>query len=246
MLALSVPLANSIKKIDSSPSKYLTKDTITKLKDEGKELTSSNGYIFATQLFKLGIASVAAVPKAIMTASGMPYIVNMFEQKKCKNEQNISFHGATEKTAKGIGNIINKDRMLKFTEKFKNSNFPMHITAITDTIATLAFMFQANKSNKIENKRKKALLYNAGISTTLSIAGGYTIDKILDKPTEKFIEKFSKINHGDKNLNKQIQGIRIAKPFLILGTIYYAFIPVLSTFLAEKADKNYIKNKRDF
>ena len=99
-------------------------------------------------------------------------------------------------------------------------------------------MFEANKSRKIENERKKALLYNAGISTTLSIAGGYTIDKLLDKPAEKFIEKYKKANKNDKNLAKQVQGIKIAKPFLILGTIYYILIPFISTFLAEKAEKN--------
>lgn len=237
MLALSVPLANSIKKIDSAPKTYLKKDTIKKLKDKGKELTDSKGYVFATQLFKLGIASIVAIPKAIMTASGMPYIVNMFSKNKKDKEQNVSFKGLTNKTANGISNILNREGMLKFSDRFKNTNFPMHITAITDTIATLAFMYQADKSKKIENERKKALLYNAGISTALSIAGGYTIDKLLDKPTEKIIEKYRKINRGDKNLAKQIQGIKIAKPFLILGTIYYALIPLISTFLAEKAEK---------
>jgi len=238
MLALSVPLANSIKKIDSAPKTYLKNETIKKLKDEGKELTDSKGYIFGTQLFKLGIASVVAIPKAFMTASGMPYIVNMFSQNKKSKQENISFKGVTDKTASRIGNILNKDGMLSFSERFKNSNFPMHITAITDTIATLAFMYQAYKSKKIESERKKALLYNAGISTALSIAGGYTIDKLLDKPTKRFIEKYKEINKSDKNLAKQIQGIKIAKPFLILGTIYYALIPFISTFLAEKADKN--------
>ena len=43
---------------------------------------------------------------------------------------------------------------------------------------------------------------------------------------------------NDKNLAKQVQGIKIAKPFLILGTIYYILIPFISTFLAEKAEKN--------
>ena len=118
----------------------------------------------------------------------------------------------------------------------------MHITAITDIIATLTFMHQAKKSNRIEENRKKALLYNAGISTGLSIAGGYTIDKLLEKSTEKFIQKYKQINKNEKNLAKQVQGIRIAKPFLILGTIYYILIPFISTFLAEKAENNQNKN----
>ena len=247
MLLLSVPLAKSIKKIDNQPSKYLKEETINNLKETGKELTESKVYIIATQLFKLGIASVVAVPKAIMTASGMPYIVNIFSSNKNKDkEQNVSFRGLTDKTAENIGRTLDKKWMIKFADKFKDSNFPMHITAITDTIATIAFMHQANKSNKIEDERKKALIYNAGISSTLSIAGGYTIDKLLDKPTEKFIEKYKQINASDKNLAKQLQGIKIAKPFLILGTIYYILIPFISTFLAEKADKKNNTERTNF
>ena len=238
MLGVSVPLAASIKKIDNNPEKYLKKETIQKLKEKGKELTDSKGYIFGTQLFKLGIASVVAIPKAIMTASGMPYIVNAFSPRKKNNDKNISFKGITDRTAEKLGKALNNKKMVKFTDKYKDSNFPMHINAITDTVATLTFMFEANKSRKIENERKKALLYNAGISTTLSISGGYTIDKLLDKPAEKFIEKYKKANKNDKNLAKQVQGIKIAKPFLILGTIYYILIPFISTFLAEKAEKN--------
>ncbi len=240
MLLLSVPLAKSIQKIDKTPEKYLKKDTINALKDSGKELTNSKGYIFATQLFKLGIASFVAIPKAIMTAGGMPYIVNALSSNKKEKDKdkNISFkRKPTDNIAKGIGSILDKEGMKKFSNRFKESNFPMHINAITDTLATLVFMHQANSSKKIEDKRKKALIYNAGISTGLSIAGGYTIDKLLDKPTERFIDKYKKINTKDKNLAKQIQGIKIAKPFLILGTIYYILIPLISTFIADRAEK---------
>ena len=237
MLCFSVPLAKSINKLDKTPSKFLTEEAISKLKDSGKDLTDSKGYIFGTQLFKLGIASIVAIPKAILTASGMPYIVNAISKKKNedKNNEIISFKGVTDRTAKSIGNILSKKSMLNFTDKFKDSNFPMHITAITDVIATLTFMNRAKNSNDIEESRKKTLLYNAAISTCLSIACGYTIDKLLDKPTQKFIDKYKIINKNDKNLSKQVQGIKIVKPFLILGTIYYILIPFISTFLAEGA-----------
>ena len=237
MLCLSVPLAKSVSKIDASPNKYLKDETISRLNEVGKKLTESKGYVFATQLFKLGIASIVAIPKAIVTASGIPYIVNVFSSKKKNDNKEPSFKGLTDRTAKGIGNTLNKKSMLKFADRYKGSNFPMHITAITDTIATIVFMSQANKSSKIEDERKKTLIYNAGISTALSIAGGYTIDKLLDKPTKKFINKYKKVNACDKNLSKQIQGIKIAKPFMILGTIYYVLIPLISTFLAERADR---------
>lgn len=235
MLGVSVPLAKSISKIDRNPDKFLDSGAITALKDKGKELTESKGYVFGTQLFKLGIASVVAVPKAIITASGMPYIVNAMSSKKDKNKE-VSFKGITDKTASGVGNLLNKKTMQNFIDRFKNSNFPMHITAITDAIATFVFIHQAKMSKSIEQERKNALLYNAGISTGLSILGGYTIDKLLEKPTERFIDKYKEINKYDKNLSKQVQGIKNAKPFLILGIIYYVLIPLISTYLAEKAD----------
>ena len=78
---------------------------------------------------------------------------------------------------------------------------------------------------------------NAIISTGLSIAGGYTIDKCLEKPTEKFIKKFVEVNKDSKNLHKYIEGIHIAKAALLLGTIYYIIIPVISTFVSDKIGK---------
>lgn len=239
MLAVSIPLSKSIEKIDNSPKTYIKKETINKLKDFGKELTNSKGYEFATQLFKLGIASFVAIPKAYMTANGMPYIINIMSSKE-KQKGDVNFRGYKDTTARGIGKILDRKSMLKFVDKFKDSNFPMHITAITDIIATLTFIEGAKKSKKIQEDRKKTLIYNAGISTALSIICGYTIDKLLDKPTKNFIEKYKQINIKDKNLSKQIQGIKIAKPFLILSTIYYILIPFISTFLAEN---NFLKKE---
>ena len=240
MLGLSVPLAKSINKIDTAPAKYISEKTINKLKDSGKDLQNSKGYVFATQLFKLGIAALVAVPKAVLTAAGMPYIVHKISNTESPSQENLSFKGkVTEKTAKHIGNIIDSSPFTKFVDKFKDSNFPMHITALTDTIATAAFIHSANKSKEIKEERKKVLIYNSAISTALCIAGGYTIDKLLEKPTEKFISKYKIANSNDKNLAKQIQGIKIAKPFLILGTIYYILIPLISTFIADRTDSSH-------
>ena len=243
LLGLSAPLAKSIKKIDANPEKFLEKDTVQKLKDSGEKLLNSKGYIFATQLFKLGLGTLAAIPKAMLVALGVPYIMKVFSKDEyTSKEGQLSFRGnPTDKLAKKIGIAINKKGFLNFVEKNKDTNFPMHITALTDILATGAFIYSAKRSKKIAEERKKPLIYNSAISTGLSVAGGYGIDKLLDKPTEKFIKNYKLANFGQKNLEKQIQGIRIAKPILILGTIYYILIPLISTFLAEKANENFDK-----
>ncbi len=245
LLVLSTPLAKSIKKIDKNPEKYLNTKTITALKESGKDITNSKGYIFATQIFKLGLGTVAAIPKAIMTAAGIPYIMNLFDLKKenhkykkeTANTHSVSFKSHNHnKTSSVISKVINKNSFQNFVNKFKDTNFPMHISAITDALATATFINQIKRNQNIKQERKKALEYNAGISTALCIGTGYIADKLLDKPVNSFIKKYQDINKGKHNLEKQIQGIRIAKPVLILGTIYYIIIPFISTFLAEKAD----------
>ena len=237
MFGISKPVANSIKKIDKNPEKYLSSKTVQNLKEESKTLQYSKAYIFATQMFKLGLGVATAVPKALLTVAGLPVVMKkVFPQEQEKHQQNISFKGKKDGLAKNIAKVINQDGMQKFSKKYKDSNFPMHIVALTDVLTTATFIHETNRSKKIEEKRKKTLAYNAAISTGLSILSGYIIDKLLDKPTEKFIQNFRKANKGLPNVEKQVEGIRIAKPILIMAGIYYTLIPFMSAFLSEKAE----------
>ena len=259
MLVTSLPLAKSIKKIN--PAKYLKDKTIKTLQAGEKSLDKSKKYKFATQLFKLGLGFLIAVPKSIMTCAMIPTIVEkMFNSGKLKEENgklnnfqlstfnfqhdnnSPNFTGATDKLSKGIGKIIDTSFIKKLTEKFHNTNFEMHIMALTDTLATGTFVAQTSKSKKIDDDRKKALMYNAGISTGLSILCGYTIDKLTKKPTEKFIKRFKEANKNSLKLDKYVEGIKIVKPAFILGSLYYIVIPLISTFLADRFDKNLYKS----
>lgn len=222
----SLPLMLAIRKIDKNPQKFLNSDSI--------KTYDKKSYEFATQLFKLGLGTAIAIPKAILTAAGLPYIMQSVFSNKDKN---VSFRGK-DRLANGVGKILNNKDFQKFTAKNKNSNFPMHIFAMTDTLTTLTFIRQILKSKKVEENRKKPLAYNAGISTALSIGCGYILDNLTDKPTEKFIENFKNANKGQPNLEKQIEGIKIAKPILLLATVYYTLIPLISTFLADRTQKN--------
>lgn len=240
-LACSQPLARSVKKIDENPQKYLSPDTIRTLKEAQKALTESKAYSMVTQLFKLGLGLVIAAPKAILTAIGTPYILDLFEKDKIINKTNtpineqINFQGkGKNKLSTQIGKIINNKKLQEFAIKHKDSNFPLHIIATTDTIATTTFVQQIATSKKLENKEKSPLIYNSIISTALSILSTYLVDRLTKKQTNEFIKKFEIANQNDPKLTKYIEGIKIAKPILIAGSVYYILIPIISTFCADR------------
>ena len=252
MLGATLPISKNIKRINNNPKKYLSEKTIKNLKDKGKKLTSSEGYRFSTQLIKLGVGAVMAVPKAVITCALIPPIMAfMFNKsnedlnKGAKVSENkntlkdLNFTGGLPKEpiTRGLAKFINNKKVQDFSMKYKDTNYPMHIAALTDTVTTGTFIVQTNKNKHIEEKRKSILEKNAAISTGLSIISGYTLDKALNKPTEKFIEKFKEVNKDSPKLDKYIEGIKIAKPTLILGTVYYCAIPLVSTFFAERLHK---------
>lgn len=256
MMGVSLPVSNCIKKIDTAPEKYLKKSTISALKDGAKKLTSSKGYQFATQLFKLGIDTAFAVPKTIITCAMIPAVMSLIfpnkkvhfsndnqknqdisiKEQKPLSKKSLNFTGKipNEPLTKGIAKIIDTEFVQNITKQYKDTNYPMHLSALTDTVATGAFIAQVSGSKKIDESRKTPLIYNSAIATGLSIVTGYGLDKALDKPTEKFISKFKEANKTSPKLDKYVEGIKIAKPTLLLGAVYYCVIPLLSTFFAER------------
>ena len=248
MLASSLPVSKAIEKIDKNPLKYLKKETIKNLQGSSKFLNQSKIYSFASQIFKLGVGLIIAAPKSALTCVMIPFIAGVFPGQKSQKQESdsikkskvISFKGiynkVSEKLAKGIGKIIDKKLFQNFAKKYYDTNYAQHITSLTDIVLTLSFVQQTAKNKKIEEKRKKPLIYNSIISTGLCLTGGYAVNSATNKSTEKFINKFRAINKNLPELEKYIEGIKIAKPVLILGAIYYMFIPVISTFLADRTE----------
>lgn len=241
-LFISTPFANSVEKINSNPSKYLKPETVKALKGNCKNLAESKSYEFATQLLKLGVGLSIALPKAMLTAACMPFVLDkLFKKTKKEQKQDVNFKGK-EKAAKAIGKVLDKKGVQNFSDKYKDTNFVMHMISLTDTLTTAAFIQQMYKKKDIEEKRKKTLAYHAASSTALSIASSYVLDKLTQKPTEKFIENFRKANKNSPNLEQQVKGIHIAKPLLLVGCVYYMLIPFISTIFAEFAGKQDVSN----
>ena len=140
----------------------------------------------------------------------------------------------TDGLAKGMGKIIDTKPVQKFANNFHNTNIATHIFSATGILLSSFFIVSTAKNKKIEEARKKPLMMNTAISCALATIGGYTIDKALDKPLNKFTERFKTINANSPKLHKYENGIKIAKSALIFGMLYRFVIPVVSMFLAEK------------
>ena len=258
--AVAIPVENAVKQIDKTPEKFLSPKTIKTLQGSAKTLAESKNYKFATQVLKLGTGLLTAIPKAMLTVALIPVIMDkLFPKKKEKNfetkiydtynpvfgsdfnQAQPSFKGGiTTKTAQGIGKILNNNTVQNAVKKFstKDADIARNISMATDILLTASFIHQTKKSKEIKKERKKALITNNVISTGISLVGGFTIDGLIKKNTQGFIKKFSEINKNDPKLPKYIEGINILRPTLIFAVIYYGVLPMFSTFVSDKLDKN--------
>ena len=169
--------------------------------------------------------------------------INTYNNKYTANSNKQSFGrmlGAktydrfTDGIAKGIGKIIDTESVQNFSKKFHNTNLATHVFSATGILLSGFFIGSIAKSKKIEEARKKPLMVNTAISCSIATVGGYTIDKLLDKPLNKFTDSFKNANLNNPNLHKYLDGIKIAKSAVIFGMLYRFVVPIISMFLAEK------------
>ena len=227
MSLVSTPFAKAIKNIDKNPKNYLSQDTINNLSKGLDNVADSKSYKLITQLFKLGLGFLIAYPKAFINNAIIPPVVNKLSNKK----QEPSFTGKLENI---IAETVNNKTVQNFANKMQKTNYITHLIALGDIFSTLAFTSVTSKNKNLNKHQKNVLNYNAVISTMLSLAIGYGIDKISDKPMKGFLEKLVKANKNSPDLSKYIEGSKIVKTSIIFGIVYYGLIPILSTFLSSK------------
>ncbi len=253
--AVALPLEYAVQKIDADPKKYLKSKTIDNLLDGSSELSKSKSYKFLTQIIKQSAGLLTAIPKSVVAISLIPIIVdkvfgvkpqqpsatvNDSHKTNTHPSSNPFFTGRiSQYGASGIGKLLDLEGLQKFANKYKNkdSDITKHMTAATDVLLTATAVQQIQNNSKIKENRKKVLIYNNIITTAITLAGGYLADGVVKKRTEKFVNKFKMLNREAPNLAKCVEGINILRPILIFAGIYYAILPIFSTYISEKIDK---------
>lgn len=256
--AIALPVENAIKKIDANPKKYISEKGCEILKNSGSQISDSRRYKFATQILKLGTGFVSSVPKSMLTIALIPIVMDkLFNVKKPTQNNDVktgigkntgmTFTGRiSDAVPKGLGKILDLEYFQKIVKKYEHDdkNVAKHLTAATDILLTGLSAQQISSSQNIKENRKKALIYNNIISTGITLAGGYAIDKAIKTKTAAFVEKFTKANAGNPKLYKYIEGINIVRPALIFAAIYYGVLPIFSTYMAERVDKYVISKQK--
>lgn len=254
--AIALPIENAIKNIDKNPDKFLKKETIDTLKNGAKSLVESKDYKFATQVLKLGVNFITAIPKSMLTIALIPVIMDKIINKKKgaegktaefalkKEDYNPVFSpffkgGMQDKLSKGVGKILDIENIQELVKKFSKNdqNIARNISMATDILLTSTFAIQTKRNKKIKEERKNPLILNNLISTGITLTSGFAIDNLVQKGGKKFLEKFKTANIDNPKLPKYIEGLNILRPTLIFAGLYYGVLPILSTFLAEKTDK---------
>jgi len=256
--AIALPIENAVSRIDKNSSKYLTETTLKNFSPE------TRSYKFITQIIKLSTGLLTAIPKSMLTIALIPVVMNkvfhynpLEDLKKAaekfpyKNEaskfltepENVKEPAFTgnigEKLSSGISKIINNKKVQKLAQKYEmeDEDIYKHITATTDVLLTSASVWQTNKSPSIKENCKRVLNYNNIINTAITILAGYFIDSKVKNTTGGLMEKFKEANKLNPKLPKYIEGINILRPTIIFAVIYYALLPIFSTYTSEKLDK---------
>lgn len=260
--SIAIPIENAVKRIDKNADKYLDKSTLKSFNPNTRGykfitqiIKLSTGLITAIPKSILSIALIPVVMDKVFHYNPFDEAKRAAQKFNLKNETSKFFSveeqhpkdsvspvftgNIGEKLSDEIGKIINNKKVQKFAQEYemKDEDIYKHVTAATDVLLTSAAVWQTNKSDRIKQDCKRVLNYNNIINTALTIGAGYWIDSKIKNHSSGLMEKFKQANKLNPKLPKYIEGINILRPTIIFAFIYYAILPVFSTYTSEKLDK---------
>jgi len=237
-LGISMPIENAVKNIDK------------------KQISNKENFDFLSQTIKLSSNLISAIPKSILAVAFIPLVADLltFKRKENKKENkailnpptfiefknNINFKGKKDSVlTKGIETIINSKQAQDFANNFssKKDDLARNMTVLTDVLLTCGSVVAIEASKKIENKEKKPLIINKLLSSAISIVFGCSIDKIIKNIGKNIVDNFKNENLSNPKLAKYLDGINVLRPTVIFALVYYALIPIFTTYVSDKMTK---------
>ena len=164
-----------------------------------------------------------------------------------KNVFNKAQELIAEGMARGFGLLINATPMQKFISAVQNSkNGMMHLISSVSIMLTISTMNKIRKSEKIEEEQKLPLQLSEALTTAVTVTGGYTADKYLDKYHQKFVDTFNHVNKDlvAKNPEAWKSGLNLSKKLLITGFLYRYLGPVLVAPVSNKLSTKLMQGRK--
>lgn len=152
------------------------------------------------------------------------------------------YHNSIDKLsvslANPIGKIIQSEGFKNIMSKTKKANMIEHITTLSSIVLSSFYVKQTLQNEQLEESKRTTLAINQAIVAIVSIISSYTLNKVLAKQINKFVDRYTAVNITMPKIGKYIDGIKCAQSIIIFGTVYRFIAPVIVTPIA-----NHIGNK---
>lgn len=150
------------------------------------------------------------------------------------------------KIAHGLAKILETKAAENIIRKTRNNNMVAHLSALTGVVLSGFYIKKTLENDKFDIDKKMTLAINQGIVCVFSTVAAYTLDKITNKKTEKFIDKYwaTHLHESQEKLYVYKNGINAAKKIMVFGLVYRFIAPVLATPIANHLG-NKMQDKRE-
>lgn len=110
---------------------------------------------------------------------------------------------STDVLAYGFGKLASLKPTQNLINWLKNKNYQEHLAAFVGCTLSGFYMLDTARSKTIEKDQKMPLIINQGVVCALSTAGGYTVNRYLNKKLSGLTETFHISQIQDENLQKE-------------------------------------------
>lgn len=180
--AIALPVEKALKNIDENPSRFISENSIFKLKGNAATLQNSPHYKVLNQFLKMSSGFITAIPKSMLTIALLPLISDLIFPKKRKEMPEKS-----QSTNTFLKNTFDctKAPYTEFPKVFSEFNgkisFKGNHKILTKNVAKI---FNNKKIQDFvinHNFDETNIARNMSVATDILLTGSYTLRTMSDK-----------------------------------------------------------------